>query len=385
MKRFLMYAVLAVALTATSALGDVLSGMRLGLTFGMLEAENAPPLNTGYGLSIGFILANALSTHFCFVSEINMTDMGLGYYENGNGEEVSIRNGAITVPLTIRFQVTDAFPLYLAAGGQIELPFYPKAKIGDKGYAINSRSVADVGATAGIGYRIKGDANGALNVDVRYVYNLTSPFDEKLRGGAGKNSFSCVWVGVSIGDGLYMTETRAERNARQKAEADEREARRKAMEERDAEREARVRANPTGFAPPSETRSETEQILLESGMIVLDAVYFETGKAEIHRNSKPYLTTIAKMLVKYPKLRLEIGGHTDNTGSQQVNMTLSQKRADAVSEFMRDVEPSLSEMLSAKGYGPTEPKADNNTADGRETNRRVELKVLNPDVLAEYK
>jgi uncharacterized protein (TIGR02145 family) len=135
----------------------------------------------------------------------------------------------------------------------------------------------------------------------------------------------------------------------------------------------------------SESRSEAEKVLLDSGMIVLDAVYFETGSANIHRNSKPYLKTIAKMLVKYPKLKLEIGGHTDNTGSLKVNMTLSQKRADAVAEFMREQEQVLSGMLSAKGYGPTEPKADNNTEYGRETNRRVELKVLNPEVLSEYK
>jgi uncharacterized protein (TIGR02145 family) len=131
--------------------------------------------------------------------------------------------------------------------------------------------------------------------------------------------------------------------------------------------------------------SETEKVLLDSGMIVLDAVYFETGSANIHRNSKPYLKTLAKMLVKYPKLKLEVGGHTDNTGGLQVNMTLSQKRADAVAGFMREQEPALSGMLSSKGYGPTEPAADNDTDEGRETNRRVELKVLNPEVLSEYK
>jgi len=135
----------------------------------------------------------------------------------------------------------------------------------------------------------------------------------------------------------------------------------------------------------SESRSETEKLLLDRGMIVLDAVYFETGSANIHRNSKPYLKTIAKMLVKYPKLKLEVGGHTDNTGGLQVNMTLSQKRADAVAAFMREQESALSGMLSSKGYGPTEPTADNNTDAGRETNRRVELKVLNPEVLSEYK
>ena len=131
-------------------------------------------------------------------------------------------------------------------------------------------------------------------------------------------------------------------------------------------------------------RSEMEQNLLSTGMIVLGGVYFETGRAVVHRNSEPYLETIAKMLVKYPKLKLEIGGHTDATGRLETNMTLSQQRADAVFMFMQRIEPGLAQMLVARGYGPTMPKADNNTAAGREANRRVELKVLNPEVLQEY-
>jgi outer membrane protein OmpA-like peptidoglycan-associated protein len=119
-------------------------------------------------------------------------------------------------------------------------------------------------------------------------------------------------------------------------------------------------------------------------MLVLDGVFFVTGKADIQLNSRGYLTSLAKMLVKYPKLRMEIGGHTDNTGSLQTNTALSQKRADAVFIFMNNLDPALAQMLTTKGYGPTVPKADNNTAEGRELNRRVELRVLNPDVLKEY-
>jgi outer membrane protein OmpA-like peptidoglycan-associated protein len=131
-------------------------------------------------------------------------------------------------------------------------------------------------------------------------------------------------------------------------------------------------------------RSEAEQSMLTTGMLVLDAVHFATGRADIHINSRPYLTTIARMLIKYPKLRIEIGGHTDNTGSLETNMRLSQQRSDAVFAFMVSIEPALAQMLTARGYGPTMPKADNNTAAGRELNRRVELKVLNPEVLQEY-
>ena len=172
-----------------------------------------------------------------------------------------------------------------------------------------------------------------------------------------------------------------------------------AMDERSAQREAELiaqrmadsLANAQALAEAQKKldeerarRSEQEQMLLTTGMLTLEAMYFQPGRSDIHINLRPYLTTIARMLVKYPKLRVEIGGHTDNTGRFETNMRLSQQRAEAVFMFMVSVEPQLSQMLTARGYGSTSPKADNATAAGREMNRRVELKVLNPEVLKEY-
>jgi len=151
-----------------------------------------------------------------------------------------------------------------------------------------------------------------------------------------------------------------------------------------ADAEAKRVADSIALAQEKAKRSEAEQYLLTTGMLVLDAVYFTTGKADLHINSKPYLGTIAKMLVKYPKLKIEIGGHTDNIGRYETNINLSQRRAEAVYLLMVNTEPSLSQMLTSRGYGPSVPKADNRTAGGREVNRRVELKVLNPEVLKDY-
>ncbi len=138
------------------------------------------------------------------------------------------------------------------------------------------------------------------------------------------------------------------------------------------------------LAIEKERRSDIEKKLLTTGMLILDAVYFESGKTEISMNSKPYLTIIAKMLDRYPKLKLEVGGHTDNRGNLEKNQELSQLRADAVRLYLIQIAPALSDRLSAMGYGSSMPKADNRTAAGRKINRRVELKVLNPDVLKEY-
>lgn len=131
-------------------------------------------------------------------------------------------------------------------------------------------------------------------------------------------------------------------------------------------------------------RSDAEKQLLSTGLLLMDAVYFETGKTDISINSKPYLNIIAKMLTKYTKLRIEVAGHTDDVGSDLNNQRLSQGRAESVANYMVSVAPELRDVLSAKGYGESMPKADNKTAEGRKLNRRTELSVLNKEMLKEY-
>jgi len=145
-----------------------------------------------------------------------------------------------------------------------------------------------------------------------------------------------------------------------------------------------LQASQENLAEEISKRSEAEKQLLSTGLLLLDAVYFESGKTEISINSKPYLNIIAKMLTKYPKLQIEVSGHTDSTGGADYNMRLSQGRAEAVMQYMLEVAPDFQGRLSAKGYGATRPKASNSTPEGRKLNRRTELEVLNKDALKEY-
>lgn len=131
-------------------------------------------------------------------------------------------------------------------------------------------------------------------------------------------------------------------------------------------------------------RSDWEKEFLRTGVLNLEALYFETGRAEISINSKPYLNLVGKMLAKYPKLQMEIAGHTDNVGGAAANLKLSQDRADAVRLYLSAAYSELNGRLSAHGYGSTQPKTANKTAEGRQINRRVEITVLNKDALREY-
>ncbi len=107
----------------------------------------------------------------------------------------------------------------------------------------------------------------------------------------------------------------------------------------------------------------------------LDHIYFETGKAILRPESEEALNQVLRFLENNPSLRLEISGHTDNTGSLRINQKLSRDRASAVVNYL--VGKGIpQEMLESKGYADTQPVAENNTSDGRMQNRRVEFKVL---------
>ena len=107
-------------------------------------------------------------------------------------------------------------------------------------------------------------------------------------------------------------------------------------------------------------------------VLTLGDVLFETGKADLRPGALRNLYPLVTFLQKYPERRVMIEGHTDNVGSDAYNLDLSQRRADAVRDFLlqNGVNPA---QLTTRGYGKASPVASNNTAEGRQQNRRVEL------------
>ena len=117
-------------------------------------------------------------------------------------------------------------------------------------------------------------------------------------------------------------------------------------------------------------------IFKETKIVLVEQVEFDTGKATIHASSNALLDSIAAVMKEHPEiLKLEVGGHTDNRGADDANLRLSQLRAEAVVGALgkRGVAP---ERLKARGYGATQPIMSNLTTQGRQVNRRVELKIL---------
>ena len=115
---------------------------------------------------------------------------------------------------------------------------------------------------------------------------------------------------------------------------------------------------------------------IQQTMRDLSNTLFEFNKFNLGEKARGYLDEIVDWLVENPKVNVEIGGHTDGIGSQEYNQKLSENRAKTVYNYF--VEHGVNKnRLSYKGYGKTEPIADNSTEAGRQQNRRVELKIIN--------
>jgi len=130
-------------------------------------------------------------------------------------------------------------------------------------------------------------------------------------------------------------------------------------------------------------QSAQEREFLDTGLIRLDKVYFESAKAELRSNSYSALDDVGRILVRWPQLKVEISGHTDSRGGEDLNQRLSEARAQSVFDYLARSFPGIKAgQFTIRGYGESRSIATNDTADGRSRNRRVEFQVLNKEMLS---
>jgi outer membrane protein OmpA-like peptidoglycan-associated protein len=168
----------------------------------------------------------------------------------------------------------------------------------------------------------------------------------------------------------------AERAGRAKAEAEQ--ARMAARAE--AERAARAKAEADQLM---RELSDLKAKQTERGIVLtIGDVLFATAKADLSSDALRSVDKLADFLQKYPSRNVLIEGHTDSVGSEEYNLTLSERRADSVKESLTS-RGIGSERIATKGYGKNYPVASNDTAAGKQQNRRVEVIILNEGVKAE--
>ncbi len=108
----------------------------------------------------------------------------------------------------------------------------------------------------------------------------------------------------------------------------------------------------------------------------MKGINFENGKATLLPSSNVVLDEIVKVLKDYPDVKIEVQGHTDNVGDRNANVDLSKARAESVRAYF--LGKGIAEVrITAVGFGPDKPVADNKTKAGKAKNRRVEMKLIN--------
>ena len=111
-------------------------------------------------------------------------------------------------------------------------------------------------------------------------------------------------------------------------------------------------------------------------IIALKNVFFETGSAVLTKDSQYELKKVGELLNIYTNMNIEVGGHTDSVGNPDSNQTLSEARANSVMSFLNGTGRVGTNRLTANGYGQNNPVGDNGTEEGRQQNRRTELKII---------
>jgi outer membrane protein OmpA-like peptidoglycan-associated protein len=139
---------------------------------------------------------------------------------------------------------------------------------------------------------------------------------------------------------------------------------------------------PEATPPPPEPEPEKRVEVRDNKIVINEKVQFELDSARILEVSHSLLNEVADVIRKNPQIKaILIEGHASSDGGDQHNLTLSDKRAKAVMNYLTGKAGIKKEMLKAKGYGETKPIASNDTEDGREQNRRVEFTITDQDVV----
>jgi len=138
-----------------------------------------------------------------------------------------------------------------------------------------------------------------------------------------------------------------------------------------------VEAAISDWAPPPPPPPVIKKIIQGPKTIRLDSMsLFDSGKYDLKPGSTKLLVNSLVGIKAKPGWLIVVAGHTDNTGHSQLNQTLSQRRAEAVRDWMRDTGDVPESCFAVQGYGASRPIATNDTPDGRALNRRVEISLV---------
>lgn len=308
------------------------------------------------GLGGGLIYGRQLSDHWWWETE------GAGYtMETGNNAGTDFYQYALTTGLAYAFGDREGFtPFVVAQIGGIHNDVVPND---DDGFGLHAN--VGLGAVTGPVF----DSGLKLRAEARYMYD---DFDG-ITGTASEDEGGFNDWRFSLGLELPLGKTKTV------------EVEKIVYETREIEKVVEVNAPDSDGDGIPDSRDKCpntiaggkvdgDGCLLTNQTIVFNNIGFELDSAKITATSRPALQRLVKGLKSQTNFNVEIAGHTDSTGSAEYNEGLSDRRANAVREYL--IEQGISaERLTAQGYGEVVPVASNDTSSGRAMNRRVEFRV----------
>ena len=116
---------------------------------------------------------------------------------------------------------------------------------------------------------------------------------------------------------------------------------------------------------------------IDNVLIRAQGFSFKSGGSEIESSNFSLLNKMSDAISQFPNAKLVVSGHTDSTGSAELNLTLSQERAETVANFLTQVGNIDASRITSNGFGKEKPVASNESVDGRAQNRRVEILIVN--------
>ena len=335
---------------------DPFAGIRdvdyIGALGNYVHADNHRGPDVHYGAGASVLFGRHFANHWGWEANYTFNDLETG--PNGGGDYyIHNLGGDLTYSFGDRQHLT---PFLLIGGGGVFDDVNPRANGGPSGYAD-----AGFGMTTGTFWhnRIR------LRAEARAVHDFISTPEH--------NGFTDFRAGLGIEIPFYQLKPVEIANSEAPVQVVKTVEVPTGLEDSDGD--GVVDSKDKCPNTPPNTRVDGDGCPIPK-VVRLDGVTFEFNKSRLRPDAKTILTWVLGIMQKYPDMQVELAGYTDSIGSAAYNLKLSQKRAESVKAYL--VEKGIdASRIQAKGYGKENPVASNKTDDGREYNRRVELRILN--------
>ncbi len=376
-------------LWATAILGVNTSGFLYSDTE-IKKFDSKVAIHLFWGLGVRYQLKKSIyfEPHFLFIKKGGKIEDGFTY-------ELNSKNLDIRLPLTFDVAAIKANRLFLKAGPYVGFTRSGSIQYNDYNVELNkgNHKWVDLGIYAGLGIRREILNDVHLAFEAGYGLGLTDTYSKDEISGVSEPLNAMVYEingkrknkGFAFAFSLHIPISGFKDILKKKEIVVKDPVEKEKVTEDEEVTEKVEDKNEDIFEPEPKlkdcyTINEIEDFLgknesIKGKKICTININFETNKSKITKNSHNYLNLIVMMLESNPDMNMTINGHTDDIGEDDYNLTLSEKRAEAVKKYI--VSKGINEnRIAIKGYGESMPVDSNKSENGRRNNRRVEFEII---------